>query len=316
MALNVAVIGTGWGKYIVAPAYESLGCDVELVSPRDGEAVREAVVGECDLVSIHSPPFMHVEHVELAVANKRAVLCDKPFGRNATESARMLELANGAGVLHFLNFEFRFDTLRAKMKELLDTGAIGDPVHLSNTMYYSMGHRSPHGWLFENDKGGGWIGAYASHQVDMLHWLFGEIDALSCRPRIDVVTRPDRDDPGGPAHEATAEDALTAWFRMENGVTASIDTSCSSAVDLSAQTTLLGTEGALRLTDNSELVLQRPGQEPERFSNAAENPGAAAQAHWLAKVCEAIGSGQQTGPDFTDGLACARVLDRMRNGRQ
>lgn len=34
---------------------------------------------------------------------------------------------------------------------------------------------------------------------------------------------------------ATAEDALTAWFRMKNGVTASIDTACASCVNLPAQ---------------------------------------------------------------------------------
>lgn len=315
MSLKIVVIGTGFGRHTVAPAFESLGCDVDLVSPRDARAVREAVAAPCDLVSIHSPPFLHCEHVRLAVGHGRSVLCDKPFGCNATEAREMLELASASGVMHFLNFEFRCDPLRAKMKELLDAGAIGKPHHLSSSMFMSRGRKAPHGWLFEKDKGGGWIGAFASHHVDLLHWLFGEIETVSCLPRIDVVARPGRGDAGGQLHDATAEDALTAWFRLKNGVTASIDTACSAAVNLPAQIVLFGSEGVLQLSHNAELVLMRPEQDPERFPVARdENPLGAAQERWLAKVCEAVKTRRQIAPDFTTGLACAGILDAMRTG--
>lgn len=313
MSLKVVVIGTGFGRYTVAPAYESLGCDVELVSPRDVNAVNHAVAAPCDLVSIHSPPFLHLEHVKLAAANKRCVLCDKPFGRNAAEAREMLELATSAGVLHFLNFEFRFDPLREQMKQLLDSGAIGNPLHMSCSMFTSRGRKAAHSWLFEKDKGGGWIGAFASHHVDALHCLFGDIETVSCQARIDVAARPLRKDSGSPMHKATAEDALTAWFRMKNGVTASIDTASSAAIDLPAQIVLFGSEGVLQLTHNAELVLLQPDQEPERFPAVSDgNPLRPAQERWLGKVCEAVNSKQQIAPDFTSGLECASVLDSMR----
>ena len=315
MGLKVVVIGTGFGRRAVAPAYESLGCEVAVVSPRDVAGVSRAVAAPCDLVSIHSPPFLHLEHVRLAVRHGRHVLCDKPFGRDAAEAREMLELATAAGVLHFLNFEFRCDPLRKQLKQLLDGGAIGKPLHASCAMFTSIGRKAPHGWLFEKDKGGGWIGAFASHQVDLLHWLFGDIETVSCLSRIDVMARPGREDVGGPLHDATAEDALTAWFRMKNGVTASIDTAYSAAVDMPAQIILYGSEGVVQLTHNAELLLMRPDQEPERFPvTACKNPLGLAQERWLAKVCDAVTAKQQIAPDFNTGLACAGILDAMRAG--
>ena len=74
---------------------------------------------------------MHLEHVTGAIEHGHAVLCDKPFGRNADEAAAMRERAGEAGVLHFLNFEFRCNESWAKIKQLTDAGTIGTPAHLS-----------------------------------------------------------------------------------------------------------------------------------------------------------------------------------------
>lgn len=310
MAFKVIVIGTGFGRYAMAPGFQALGCDVELVSPRDSAAIAALLDGGCDLVSIHSPPFLHLEHVRMAVERKLPVLCDKPFGRNAAEAREMVDLATGAGVLHYLNFEFRHDPLRMKIRELIEAGAIGEPQHFNCTMFSSMGRDRPYGWLYDRQAGGGWLGAYASHHVDLLHWLFGEIEEVSCQTRIDVRTRPDG--PGGEPREVTAEDAVLAWFRMKNGVTSSLDTAMAGAADFPMQMTLLGSEGALQSTFGAGLVLQRPDEEPQQFSGGDPNdPVGPALGVWLAEVLESVRTGQPIIPDFNTGLQCALVLDAM-----
>ncbi len=95
--MKVAVIGTGFGKHAAAPVYESLGLDVEVISPRDDVRGEEAMASDVDLISVHSPPFMHVDHVSAAIEHGHAVLCDKPFGRNAAEAEAMRERARNAG---------------------------------------------------------------------------------------------------------------------------------------------------------------------------------------------------------------------------
>jgi len=81
-AVRVAVIGRGFGERVVAPAFQRVdGSEVvDVVSPRDAVAV-DALCRrtDVDLIAVHSPPFLHHEHVLRAVEAGHDVLCDKPL---------------------------------------------------------------------------------------------------------------------------------------------------------------------------------------------------------------------------------------------
>jgi len=311
--MKASVIGTGFGADVVARVYAELGIETQVFSPRDDAAVRQACAVPVDLVSVHSPPFLHRQHVLEALANGRNVLCDKPFGLDAVEAQEMLEAARNAGVLHFLNFEFREDPARAAMKRLIDEGAVGEVLHLRWSMYSSVGRNpeTPHGWLFDKAKGGGWIGAYGSHVVDCLHWLLGGIDTASALRRTDVTQRPDG---AGGSAASTAEDGIAATFRMACGATASLDTAYSAAMTVPQQIVVHGSAGMLALSGVTDLTLSRPGEEPQRL--AFDPPEGDIHLRpftgWARKVKSAIEERRQIGPSFEEGLACARVLDMLR----
>src|ERR1700741_4657763 len=99
--MKVAVIGAGFGQYAMAPVYQKLGFEVEVVTPRDPEAVARALASKADLGAIHSPPFMQHDHVMRALDHGQNVLCDKPFGKNLAESQAIRDRAREAGVLNF-----------------------------------------------------------------------------------------------------------------------------------------------------------------------------------------------------------------------
>jgi predicted dehydrogenase len=302
--MKVVVIGTGFGKHAAAPVYESLGLDVEVISPRDDAAVQKAIASDVDLVSVHSPPFMHVDHVMAAIDNGHAVLCDKPFGRNAAEAEAMRDRAAEAGVLHFLNFEFRFTEAWAKLKQLADDGIVGTPAHLNWTFYGSGMRGRPYSWINDRERGGGWIGAYGSHLIDFTRWLF-DSEVADCGG----VTRIDGSPP-----EATAEDAYSAWFRMANGCTATHDTAFAGAVPLAPRATLLGSAGSIELTADTTLVVYRPKQEPQEFEfpPAPRRSPPPALTSFLGQVVEAIRTGTPIAPSFDDGVAVAHAMDRLR----
>ena len=302
--MKVVVIGTGFGKHAAAPVYESLGLDVEVVSPRDVAAVKTAIASDVDLVSVHSPPFMHVDHVNAAIDHGHPVLCDKPFGRNAADAEWMRERAHEAGVLNFLNFEFRFNQSWAKIKQLADDGIIGTPIHL-NWSFYGSGLRGrKYGWINDRELGGGWIGAYGSHLIDFTRWLFNS-EVAECGG----VTRIDGSPP-----EATAEAAYSAWFRMANGCTAAHDTGFAGAVPLAPRATLLGSDGSLELTADTMLVVYRPGEEPQTFEfpPAPRRSPPPALSAFLGDVVDAVRSGAQITPSFDDGVAVAHAMDQLR----
>jgi predicted dehydrogenase len=328
--MKVAVIGTGFGQYAAAPVYRKLGFDVEVVSPRDDAAVRRALTPGVDLVSVHSPPFMHFDHVMQAIDAGHAVLCDKPFGRNAGEARAMRDHARDRGVLHFTNYELRAKPSRAKIKELADAGAIGVPRHLSWT-FFSNGFRGrPYGWINDGANGGGWIGAYASHLIDFTRWLFdSEVAGCGGITRIEDPTHVDAD---GVPRTATAEDAYSAWFVMANGCTAAQDSAYAAAVPMPQRIAVMGSAGSIELVADQKLIVRRApdtaglsaaeairrGVLPGEGDEILEFPPPAGEAHepalipWFGRVKEALETGQQIAPSFDDGLAVAEAMDQLR----
>lgn len=326
----MTVIGAGFGQYAMAPVYKKLGFDVEVVTPRDRRAVERALLTRVDLVSIHAPPFLHHELVMRAFDNGQNVLCDKPFGKGLAESQAMRDRAHESGLLHFLNYEVREKPNRAKIKALIDSGAIGKPLHL-NWTFYSNGYRHGiHGWVSDKELGGGWINGYASHCIDFMCWIFdSEVAKCGGVARIEVPTHLDS---GGVPRKATAEDAYSAWFLMENGCTAIQDTAYGAAVPMPMSVTIMGSEGGIQLIGDTKVIVRRAQQDLTGVS-AAERirlgllpqegevydfPPAPGEAHepaltpWLARVRDALRTHTQISPSFDDGLRVARTIDQLK----
>ncbi len=310
--MRVLVIGTGFGGRVVAGAYRDAGCGVDVVSPRDADAVWKAIAAGADLVSVHSPPFLHHAHVMAALDRGSAVLCDKPFGRDSAEAQSMRDRAHQNDALNYLNFEFRRFPARVKARALVGQGAIGTPQHVS-WLFVGNGLRPQvHRWLFDRELAGGWVGAWGSHCIDTLRWLLeSEVATCSAVLRTETASRPDA---LGVEHPSSAEDAFSAWFTMDNGCTASVDTAYSTPVALPQTVHVLGNEGAIEVRNDQTVSLRRPGEATETFSfpPGDGDPHSPGLVPWLADVVQAVGSGLQLPPSFDDGLAVARVMDKMR----
>lgn len=327
MTVRVGVIGTGFGARVVAPVFAGTeGCSVaDVVSARDAEAVARLVRrDDVDLVSVQSPPFLHAEHVRAALANGKAVLCEKPFGTTAREARELLGEAEAAGAVHLVDFEFRYHPVRRVLREIVGAEVVGAVEHVSWT-HLSAGSRvplRPHGWLFDRARGGGWIGAWASHAVDTIRFVFGEIDDAVGFPRTVVPARPGRD---GAVRACTAEDGLSAVLRLAQGATVTVDSSFASTAALPPRLTVVGGEGVIEVVADERITLRRPdgSREDVPVPGAGDGPGDRGDRHLVpmrrfARVVRdsVLGGRPEPGaPTFADGAACAEVLDRLRGGR-
>jgi predicted dehydrogenase len=312
--LRVGVIGTGFGSRVVAGAFSEAGCDVvDVVTARDPSLVRSLCRSHVDLVAVHSPPFLHAEHVAWALDAGRAVLCEKPFGTSVDEAIAMTDAARSAGVANFLNFEFRCQPARLAMADLLASGDIGSPEHLSYSAFTS-GSRiplRPWGWLFDRSRGGGWIGAFGSHAIDLIRWLLGDVARAGAVTWVNITERPDAD---GTAHRCDAEDAFNGWTELRSGATASVDSSFTAGVSLTPRIVVTGTHGAIENTGDRRVVLRRRDGDTEslEFEPRSGDPHMEAMTAWAAAIRDAIVSGEPLAPSFADGLACMRVMDQWR----
>jgi len=317
--VRVGVIGTGFGARVVAPVFAATeGCEiVDVVSARDDRGVAELCRRDLDLVSIHSPPFLHAEHVRTAISAGHHVLCDKPFGVHAGQAEEMLELADAKEVVHAVNFEFRHQPARRRVHELVHTGAIGRVEHLQWTSTNAVFRRPlrEYGWLFDRSRGGGWVGAWGSHAVDALRWFLGEVRSATAQCR---VTIPERPDANGEPHPVDAEDAFTAWLEFEAGSTAMLDSSSSAPASVAHRIVVAGSDGVLEIVGDAKVVWRRADGTREEFSEvrsgAGGDPHLVPMRRWAELVRDAVRDGEPIAPSFADGLACRRVLDRFLAG--
>ena len=168
----------------------------------------------------------------------------------------------------------------------------------------------PHGWLFERDLGGGWVGAFGSHAVDFVRWVFGEIVEAEADLRIEVDQRPDAT---GELRPVDAEDGFSAWLRTDRGVSVAIDSSFACAATYAPRLVVNGTEGVLECVADSRLTLQRDGgtRDVVAVDNGAD-PHVEPMRRWAEVVRDAVRDHRQVEPSFSDGLACDQVLDQLR----
>lgn len=311
--VRVGIVGTGFGGGVVAPAFGATdGCTVvDVVTPRDDAAVAALCARtDLDLISVHSPPFLHHGHVRRAIEGGHAVLCDKPFGLNFDESAAMVELAKEAGVIGLLNFERRFDPGRERLRALLDDGAIGEPNHFQYSRFIATPGR-PWSWLCDRAAGGGWLAGQGSHLIDCCRWLFGEVFESSAVLRTALTERPDKE---GNLRPCDADDGFVATLRTATGVTAVIDCSLETPVSTPERTVVFGSTGMLGLDDEQIELRTAAGDVEIHAIDLGGRPSLiVSMERWAERVCTAVRTGvvEPGWPTFDDGLACAGVMDRM-----
>ncbi|MDO4262310.1 MAG: Gfo/Idh/MocA family oxidoreductase [Eubacteriales bacterium] len=85
---------------------------------------------EIDAVSIVLPDNMHREAVEIAVANKKHILLEKPLAKELSDGEAMYEITKDYDKVFTTGFLLRFDPRFNLIKQALDAGELGDIIHM------------------------------------------------------------------------------------------------------------------------------------------------------------------------------------------
>lgn len=338
IVLRVGVIGTGFGRQVQIPVFAAhpRAKVVAVASATPGKAAkvaaefgiphafddwRDLVRDELDLVSITPQPVTHREMAIAAAESGRHILCEKPMAMDAREATSMLEAASGAGVVHVIDHELRFNPNRRKVKTLIAEGFVGWPRHVLITVIGS-GRNDPNrawDWWSDGAQGGGLLGAQASHQVDLLRYWLGDVEAVSGRTETFIKERPF----GGRPRPVTSEDFTAFSLRFRSGTVAAVILSVVAAHTEGPRIEVWGEDGSLRL-DHERLWGTRRGEEWRELTEPETilaPPGMDYSPLWglsFVRVADHLvrtildGAPREPAATFADGVAVQRVLDAVR----
>jgi hypothetical protein len=95
------------------------------------------------------PPGLHPDQVVAAAEAGKHVFCEKPMAMSVAEAERMAQACDDSGVLLQIGFVRHFCNEWLKLRELIQSGAIGRPVVWRSV---SGGSGAPTPWFFEQER--------------------------------------------------------------------------------------------------------------------------------------------------------------------
>lgn len=215
---------------------------------------------EVNAIYIATPPNAHLELTRMAAEAGKPVYVEKPMARNHAECLGMIEICEKAGVPLFVAYYRRALPHFIKIKELLETGAIGEirtvQINLKQVVEPELIAKLENNWrVVPEIAGGGYFFDLASHQLDLLDFFFGKISHAS----------------GFAANQAKAyeaEDIVVGSFAFENGVLGTGNWCFTSSHAAEKDEIIIdGNKGQIRFATfgKGEFTLIQDFQEPQHF---------------------------------------------------
>ena len=131
---------------------------------------------DVDVVYISLPNSMHVEWTRRALEAGKHVLCEKPLSRSAAEVEALFDLARARGLYLSEAFMYRHHPQTKRLKELVDTGAIGTLRLIRGTFSFNCDPADPR---MRSGQDGGGLMDVGCYPVSMARYLAGEPERVS-----------------------------------------------------------------------------------------------------------------------------------------
>lgn len=141
--------------------------------------------GGFEILDIAYPPDQQPALIRRAIQQTgiRAILAQKPLALDLATAEVLVAEARAAGKILSVNQNMRFDQSMRVLKQALDREALGTPVLASIEM-----RAIPHWQPFLREYGRLTLLNMSIHHLDVLRYLFGEVEAISTTVRADPRT--------------------------------------------------------------------------------------------------------------------------------
>ena len=300
---------------------------------------------DIDVIDIAASNDMHHDIAIAAAQNGKMVMCEKPLGRNAKESAEMVEAVEKAGVANMVWYNYRRIPAVTLAKQLIDEGRLGKIFHYRAKFLqdWTISADLPQGgqglWRLDvGIAGSGVTGDLLAHCIDTAMWLNGPIDKVVGMTETFIKER--HHNLTGKTEKVGIDDASLFLARFENGSLANFEATRYARGHKALYTLEINGEKASISWDLHDLHrLQYFDHRDEGRTRGWRNvhitdgdhpymakwwvPGLQigyehSFIHQAADFIEGIENGKPASPTFRDALATDRVTDAVlksaRNG--
>lgn len=190
LSVGVIGLGLGWHHVAIYAKAEAVGrlviCDpdekrlaeIQSAFPavkKGYKSIEAMLAGEqLDAASIVTPDHLHRPHSTACFESGCHVLQTKPLATNLEDGRAIVQAAESAGKILMVAHERRFRTSVCAMKELLDSGELGDIIHLRiDAIQDKRGQFKKSPWYASAEAGRTALVGSGIHEVDLTRYLVG-----------------------------------------------------------------------------------------------------------------------------------------------
>ena len=192
---------------------------------------------DLDVVSVCTPSGLHPEHGILAANARKHVVSEKPMGISLESCDNFIRACDQNGVLLFIVKQNRLNTTMQLLRRAIDKerfgriyGAYVNVLWQRPQKYYDSAK-----WRGTWEFDGGAFMNQASHYIDSLYWLIGEVESVMAMT-------------GTLGRKIEAEDTGSAVLKFRNGAIGSINVSMLVyPKNMEGSITIIGEKGTVKL---------------------------------------------------------------------
>jgi predicted dehydrogenase len=274
------------------------------------------VVDNCLVNSLHHGPLMR------AIGGGKHCFTDKPLAMDTAEAESLVDAARVAGLRHGIVQNMRFQAGPARLKEMIDAGALGRIFHARVVFGYFVAPETSNrpAWFYQKETaGGGIVHDMMAHFFDLLPHMLGPMQRVYCET---ATAFPERHDADGNRFRVEVEDAASVTMRFESGAIADVFASWVRRKHEEVPFFEIdGEKGSVACSFN-ELLFQDAGHTAE-FSYDPTRVQSGFQEGWdsvalepddpfevqLRGFLEAVITGRPYKPDWEDALVTHRLIE-------
>ena len=151
----------------------------ELNVPAFGDYKKMLAKDDIDAVIVAVPNFLHAAvSIDVAESGKH-VFCEKPMAMTVSDCDKMIQTAKANGVKLMVGQVLRYLPVFAKIKEIIDSGVLGEPFSIYISRLGSGSWGNPQHWRMKTETCGGILYEVSVHELDFMRYIGGDVDSVS-----------------------------------------------------------------------------------------------------------------------------------------
>ena len=273
--IKIGIIGTGWiaeshiTRFLLMPDVEIVG-GADLIPGKAEAFFKKYGVEnarcysnhtelleneELDAVSICTYNATHAECAIAALEKGVHVLLEKPMCVTTEEAIEIVKAEKKSGKIVSVGFQPRYDPNMLKVKEIVDSGILGDIYYIQTGGGRSRGIPTPFGTTFIQEDTGviGAMGDIGCYSLDMVLNAIGYPRPLTVTGYVSDSFGKDphyyerEGKPGEYADIFGVEDFAAGFIRLEGGIILDFRIAWAMNLDTPGDTIIMGRKGSLRI---------------------------------------------------------------------